>query len=105
MSDGTVLRGDLVVPADADGNAIDKKFPVIVTITAYNKSVQQYAGGLAGGDSSYLVQRGYLQLTVDARGTGRSEGTWEARSRGRTGGKGGGSPGTTGWAPATKKKK
>src|SRR3546814_11044554 len=35
MSDGTVLRGDLVVPADADGNANDKKFPVIVTITAY----------------------------------------------------------------------
>ncbi|NYG59175.1 hypothetical protein BJ980_002098 [Nocardioides daedukensis] len=78
MSDGTVLRGDLVVPADADGNAIDEKFPVIVTITAYNKSAQQYAGGLAGGDSSYLVKRGYLQLTVDARGTGSSEGTWEA---------------------------
>lgn len=78
MSDGVVLRGDLVLPADADGNAIDKPFPVIVTITAYNKTV--LAGGASaflGGGSSYLVQRGYAQLTVDARGTGSSGGEWE----------------------------
>ncbi|RNL77720.1 CocE/NonD family hydrolase [Nocardioides marmorisolisilvae] len=76
MDDGVVLRGDLTLPADADGKAIDKKFPVIATITAYNKGVQQYAGGLAGGDPKYLVQRGYAQLTVDARGTGTSAGQW-----------------------------
>lgn len=78
MSDGTVLRGDLVLPADADGQAVRGRFPVIVTITAYNKSVQASAGGLAGTPPSYLVQRGYAQLTVDARGTGSSEGTWSA---------------------------
>ncbi|MCX6396806.1 MAG: CocE/NonD family hydrolase [Propionibacteriales bacterium] len=76
MDDGVVLRGDLILPADADGNAIDKKFPVIATITAYNKGIQQYAGGLAGGDPTYLVKRGYAQLTVDSRGTGTSAGQW-----------------------------
>ncbi|MFL6174441.1 MAG: CocE/NonD family hydrolase [Marmoricola sp.] len=76
MDDGVVLRGDLTLPADANGKAIDKKFPVVATITAYNKGVQQYAGGLAGGDPKYLVQRGYAQLTVDARGTGTSAGQW-----------------------------
>lgn len=78
MSDGTILRGDLELPADADGNPIDKRFPVIVTITAYNKSSGGLSGGLTGGNPSYLVQRGYAQLTVDARGTGSSEGTWAA---------------------------
>ncbi|MFL6059652.1 MAG: CocE/NonD family hydrolase [Marmoricola sp.] len=76
MDDGVVLRGDLILPADASGKAIAKKFPVIATITAYNKGVQQYAGGLAGGDPKYLVERGYAQLTVDARGTGTSAGQW-----------------------------
>jgi putative CocE/NonD family hydrolase len=78
MDDGTVLRGDLMLPADAGGKAISGRFPVVVTITAYNKSVTGLPGasGLAGADPSYLVERGYAQLTVDARGTGSSEGTW-----------------------------
>jgi uncharacterized protein len=80
MSDGTVLRGDLELPADADGKPVDKRFPVIVTITAYNKAAGGF-GGLACGGGSYLVQRGYAQLTVDARGTGSSEGEWAAFSR------------------------
>jgi putative CocE/NonD family hydrolase len=75
MSDGTILRGDLTLPGDADGTAIDRRFPVVVTITAYNKSAQGQSG-LAGADPSYLVRRGYAQLTVDARGTGSSGGTW-----------------------------
>jgi putative CocE/NonD family hydrolase len=76
MSDGTILKADLIRPADAAGKAITTKLPVVVTITAYNKNVQQYAGGLAGGAPDYLVQRGYIQLTVDARGTGSSGGQW-----------------------------
>ncbi|MCW2855201.1 MAG: hypothetical protein JWR52_816 [Marmoricola sp.] len=76
MDDGVILRGDLILPADANGNRIPGRFPVIATITAYNKGVQQYAGGLAGGDPTYLVERGYAQLTVDARGTGTSSGQW-----------------------------
>lgn len=81
MDDGVTLRGDLVLPADAQGVAVDKKFPVIVTITAYNKAV--LAGGaeaVLGGGADYLVKRGYAQLTVDARGTGGSNGVWEAFS-------------------------
>lgn len=78
MSDGTILRGDVVRPADASGRAIDQRFPVIVTITAYNKTLLGSAGGLGGADPSYLVKRGYVQLTVDARGTGSSEGSWTA---------------------------
>jgi putative CocE/NonD family hydrolase len=79
MDDGTVLRGDLTLPADASGTAIPGKFPVVVTITAYNKSSGQMPGVgsvLSGADPTYLVKRGYAQLTVDARGTGSSEGTW-----------------------------
>lgn len=76
MSDGVVLKGDLTLPAGTDKAVIPGRFPVIVTITAYNKNVQQYAGGLAGGDPTYLVKRGYAQLTVDARGTGSSAGSW-----------------------------
>jgi uncharacterized protein len=78
MSDGVVLRGDLTLPAGADGQAVDRRLPVIVTITAYNKMASGYAGGLMGGSGDYLVRRGYAQLTVDARGTGSSEGRWSA---------------------------
>ena len=53
---------------------------MIVTITAYNKTVIAggFGGTLAGADPAYLVKRGYAQLTVDARGTGSSEGQWNA---------------------------
>lgn len=78
MSDGVVLRGDLVLPAGADGRAVRGRFPVIVTITAYNKAALSSGGGLAGAPPAYLVKRGYAQLSVDARGTGSSEGEWSA---------------------------
>lgn len=82
MDDGVVLRGDLVRPATADGKAVTTRLPVIVTITAYNKTVLASGGGatLAGADPAYLVKRGYAQLTVDARGTGSSQGQWAAFS-------------------------
>jgi len=78
VSDGVTLRGDLQLPS-TDGKApVSGKWPVVITITAYNKTV--IAGGfgatLAGADPVYLVKRGYAQLTVDARGTGSSEGKW-----------------------------
>ena len=80
MSDGVKLRGDLTLPANADGTPIGAKVPVVVTITAYNKTVIAggFGGTLAGADPAYLVKRGYAQLTVDARGTGSSEGQWNA---------------------------
>ena len=79
MSDGVVLRADVERPADASGNAIDTPLPVLVTITAYNKTVLATGGGgLAGSDPSYLVKRGFVNVIVDARGTGSSRGRWNA---------------------------
>jgi putative CocE/NonD family hydrolase len=80
MSDGVKLRADLTLPAGADEKAVSTKVPVVVTITAYNKTVIAggFGGTLAGADPAYLVKRGYAQLTVDARGTGSSEGQWNA---------------------------
>ncbi|MDQ6523072.1 CocE/NonD family hydrolase [Nocardioides sp. LHD-245] len=82
MDDGVVLRGDLQRPAGADGEPVATPLPVIVTITAYNKTVLSAGAGavLSGADPAYLVKRGYAQLTVDARGTGGSQGQWGAFS-------------------------
>lgn len=80
VSDGTILRGNLTRPATADGKAVAGKLPTLVTITAYNKSASSGIG-LGGADPGYLVKRGYAQLTVDARGTGNSEGVWGAFSK------------------------
>lgn len=82
MSDGTVLRGDLTLPSRDGRTPVPGTFPVIVTITAYNKTVLDQGAGalLNGGESGYLARRGYAQLLVDARGTGSSEGQWAAFS-------------------------
>ncbi len=78
VSDGTTLRGDLTLPSKDGKTAVSGKWPVVITITAYNKTVIAggFGGTLAGADPAYLVKRGYAQLTVDARGTGSSEGQW-----------------------------
>ncbi|GAA1924083.1 CocE/NonD family hydrolase [Nocardioides marmoribigeumensis] len=73
MSDGTVLRADVLRPAKADGTPAPGRFPVIVTQTPYNKS----APGLSF-ENDYLVQRGYVQVIADVRGTGSSLGTWDS---------------------------
>lgn len=84
MSDGTILRGNLTVPATADGKAVTRRLPVLVAISPYNKSlpIGTNGGGLLGSDmpKDYLVDRGYAELWVDARGTGSSEGKWDAFS-------------------------
>ncbi len=49
------------------------RFPVIVTITPYNGT-----NGAISVTNDYLVQRGYVQVIVDARGTGESQGTWDS---------------------------
>src|SRR5919112_1341696 len=66
MSDGTVLRADVHRP-DAPG-----KFPVLLTQTPYNKL------GPLGAANTYLVQRGYVHVVVDVRGTGSSAGQWDS---------------------------
>lgn len=71
MSDGVTLFANVVHPADARGVAVPGRFPVLLTQTPYNK----LATGL-NFESDYLVQRGYVQVIVDVRGTGSSEGAW-----------------------------
>jgi putative CocE/NonD family hydrolase len=66
MSDGVQLNA-LVHRPDAPG-----RFPVIVTITPYNGG-----SGIVGGADDYFVQRGYVHLVVDVRGTGSSGGYWD----------------------------
>jgi uncharacterized protein len=67
MSDGIILNATVRRP-DAPG-----RFPVLVTITPYNG-----ANGAINVSNDYLVARGYVQVIVDARGTGESQGTWES---------------------------
>jgi putative CocE/NonD family hydrolase len=80
MSDGTVLRADVFYPTDpSTGKEAAGRFPVIVTQTPYSKYLSNgtsLANALGAGYSPYLVQRGYIQVTVDIRGTGESGGTF-----------------------------
>jgi putative CocE/NonD family hydrolase len=72
MSDGTVLRADVSYPT-TDGVAAAGPFPVLMTQTPYGKSTLGAFSSSTGADS-YLVERGYLDVVVDVRGTGDSQG-------------------------------
>ena len=74
MADGTVLRADIATPTDRGGAVAAGPFPVLLTMTPYGKT----AGSAAGlGVSRYLVQRGYIDVAVDVRGTGDSGGRFD----------------------------
>ena len=84
MRDGVRLASDIYYP-DAKG-----KFPALIAFQAFGKDHEELAlkfppqarpsqlwdGGLEGGDTRYLVARGYGHVVVDARGTGGSEGEY-----------------------------
>ena len=70
MSDGVVLDADVYFPANPDGSKATGPFPVALVQTPYNKSVQNPA-------DEYLVSRGYVDVVVDIRGTGGSEGVFD----------------------------
>jgi putative CocE/NonD family hydrolase len=70
MRDGVVLEANIQRP-DAEG-----EFPALIIQTPYNKDG---AINLAlGGAANYFVERGYVVVTVDVRGTGASQGTWDS---------------------------
>ncbi|HWF54348.1 MAG TPA: CocE/NonD family hydrolase [Solirubrobacteraceae bacterium] len=77
---GTLLAANVYYPTDTKtGQAAPGPFPVIVTQTPYGKDTGSEVGGQLGGlagTSDYLVQRGYIQVVADVRGTGGSEGEW-----------------------------
>src|SRR3954451_9863512 len=66
MSDGTILRANVNRP-DKPG-----RYPVLITQTPYNKE------GPLGAATPYLVQRGYVHVVVDVRGTGGSQASWDS---------------------------
>lgn len=70
MDDGVELTATILRPA-VGGQAAKGTFPVILTQTPYNKSVPEL-----NMEDDYMVQRGYIQVLVDVRGTGSSEGQW-----------------------------
>jgi putative CocE/NonD family hydrolase len=69
MPDGTVLSANINRP-DRPG-----RYPVLLFQTPYGSNGAQKNDG--GASDPYLVQRGYVQVAVDVRGTGQSEGTWD----------------------------
>ncbi|MEX0427994.1 CocE/NonD family hydrolase [Nocardioides sp. DS6] len=74
MSDGVKLAVDVYRPANADGTPATGRFPVILTQTPYNKAA---TGSVLAGDN-YLVERGYVYVLADVRGTGSSQGQWDS---------------------------
>ena len=87
MSDGTVLRANIVYPTNPKtGKIAHGPFPVLLTQTPYGKgsggssapgSAQNPSAGAAtGGANNYLAQRGFIEVIADVRGTGDSGGTW-----------------------------
>ncbi len=76
MSDGTVLRANVYYPTTG-GKAANGPFPVLLQQTPYGKAFIAAGGALAGTDTSYLVNRGYIVVVSDVRGTGDSGGTFD----------------------------
>lgn len=72
MSDGTILVADVLRPGRG-GKAVGGRFPVLLTQTPYNKNLRTENHAVP-----YLVERGYVQVIADVRGTGGSQGDWLA---------------------------
>lgn len=83
---GTTIRVNEIYPTTASGAPAPGRFPVLLTMTPYGKgqggssapgSAQNpSAGSATGGADNYLVQRGYIEVVMDVRGTGDSNGQW-----------------------------
>jgi putative CocE/NonD family hydrolase len=77
MSDGTVLQAKIAMPANpATGAPAAGRFPVLLTQTPYGKDGAGAINSSAIGIDTYFVQRGYIDVAVDVRGTGASGGTF-----------------------------
>jgi putative CocE/NonD family hydrolase len=72
MRDGVRLATDIYRPADANGNPLPGRFPVILGRTSYDKS---NAVIWINPVANAFVPRGYVVLLQDLRGRGLSEGT------------------------------
>ena len=83
---GTTIRVNEIYPTTSSGAPAPGKFPVLLTMTPYGKgqggtsspgSAQAPSAGAAtGGADDYLAERGYIEVVMDVRGTGDSNGQW-----------------------------
>ena len=74
MSDGADLWANVSYPA-IDGARAPGRFPVLLSQTPYSGSIGA-AGTVSGaGPGDYFVERGYIYVLADVRGTGRSGGS------------------------------
>jgi uncharacterized protein len=78
MADGTVLKADVYFPTTAGTTtAAPGRFPVLLQQTPYGKAFIVYAAAIAQTDVNYLVDRGYIVVIADVRGTGDSGGSFD----------------------------
>jgi putative CocE/NonD family hydrolase len=85
-TDGTTIRVNEIYPTTASGQPAEGPFPVLLTMTPYGKgqggsskpgsASTSWGGAVTGGADNYLVQRGYIEVVEDVRGTGDSGGSW-----------------------------
>jgi putative CocE/NonD family hydrolase len=83
---GTTIRVNEIYPTLASGAPAPGRFPVLLTMTPYGKgqggsstpgsASSPGTGSATGGADDYLVQRGYIEVVMDVRGTGDSNGSW-----------------------------
>ncbi|MBK8971694.1 MAG: CocE/NonD family hydrolase [Hahellaceae bacterium] len=82
MADGTKLAAYITLPADENGQAIQGQFPTLLVISDYNVPLGNLLppklGTFMGAADPYMVKRGYASVSFDGRGSGNSEGVWDA---------------------------
>ncbi len=83
MRDGIRVAIDIFRP-DGPG-----RFPALLSCSPYGKDIQKAAevqrplsprhgnGGQEAGDTSYFVERGYVHIIADTRGSGNSQGSYD----------------------------
>ncbi|HET8705846.1 MAG TPA: CocE/NonD family hydrolase, partial [Pseudomonadales bacterium] len=84
-SSGKKMGVLVTLPADEKGEPINSAFPAVLVQTAYNINaisglngkMPQGVSALVGAPDPFIVKRGYAMVTVDAVGTGVSDGGWE----------------------------
>ena len=75
MPDGTLLAGDITYPTDpSTGQRAAGQFPVIVSMSPYEFIAP------SATSNPYMVERGYIEVGFDVRGTGRSHGDYSVLS-------------------------
>lgn len=70
MRDGETLRANVQRPN------VEGEYPALIIQTPYNKD--GLVNTALGGAATYFVERGYVVVTVDVRGTGTSTGEWDS---------------------------